>query len=96
MENEIRKIGFKRQDERVASNDVSSVPAPVEENNEKTFPISSAQADLIETINSLAEIIVDKGFAKYNENQRTNFVNTLIHSVALNTELTTKTMLLVE
>ena len=57
--------------------------------------MTGAHADLCETINSLASLIVSKEFAKFPDNQRKSFVSQLINSSALNAELTVKTMLLI-
>lgn len=97
MENNNR-IGFKRNNERAALADVSpasNVPAPVAEDEGRAFPISSAQADLIETIEVLSSIIADKEFFTFDDNLRVNYVNRLVNAVALNSELSAKTMLLV-
>ncbi|MFA5300891.1 MAG: hypothetical protein WC389_22090 [Lutibacter sp.] len=107
MEN-IRTIGFKRKDEKVVENTPAVVegaskvtenaPNVAEEVNEvakrPTLLVSPAQADLIETIENLADIISSREFSKYEDDARINFVNTLYNAIALNTELTTKTMLL--
>jgi hypothetical protein len=97
MENNNR-VGFKRKDEKAALADVpaaSNVPAPVAESEGRAFPISSAQADLIETIENLSSIIADKKFFTFDDNLRAIYVTKLVNAVALNSELSAKTMLLV-
>ena len=90
-----KKIGFKSYDEDETN---KNIPATTENNGNQpqdlSFPISPAQADLLETIHSLSEMIVSKDFSKFAEKQRIMFVLQLMNSVAINTELTTKTMLL--
>ena len=94
-----KKIGFKWYDENPTEN--SNLPAETEketetaeQSNTVTIPMSSAQADLVETIKNLYEIIADKSFAKYNDVQRLAFLNQFMNSISLNTELTIKTNLL--
>lgn len=85
-----KKIGFKSYDESAstAENTNNSL-------QETQIPMSVAQADLVESINNLAAIIVSKQFANFADQQRVNLVMQFMNSVAINAELTTKTMLLV-
>jgi hypothetical protein len=90
-----KKIGFKTYDEEETKN----VPSTTGNNETEklqgmSLPMSSAQADLLETIQSLSEMIISEDFSKYAEKQRVIFVMQLMNSVALNAELTTKTLLL--
>jgi len=90
------KTGFKSYDDNPSEN----LSAPLEQisvvpQGEKTVPISPAQADLLETIQNLSEIIVDKDFSQFNEAQKVVTIKSLINAVALNIELTTKTNLLI-
>jgi hypothetical protein len=90
-----RSIGFKRSEEREIEVSNNSLPATNEDRpSEISVPMSSAQVDLLETIQNLSEIIVDKSFAKFAENQRVLFIKQLINAVSLNSELTTKTAML--
>jgi len=94
-----KKIGFKWYDENSVEN--NNLPDETENKTETAeqsrtiaIPLSTAQADLVETIKNLYEIIVDKSFAKYNNAQRQGFLNQFMNSVSLNAELVTKTNLL--
>jgi hypothetical protein len=87
---ERRKIGYKNYENKNVSKDVEKI----EENTEFSLAISPAQADLIESINNLADIISGKEFSAYADNQRISFVKQLITFTALNSELTSKTNLL--
>lgn len=88
-----KKIGFINYDGDVIEENTQEI---VKKGNEEgTISISEAQADLIETINGLAEIIVSSSFSSYTEEVRARFVKNLMNSVALNAELTTKTILII-
>jgi hypothetical protein len=91
-----KKIGFKSYDEEETNKNVPSTVGNNEEGQHKevALPMSPAQADLLETIQSLSEMIVSEEFSKFAQNQRAIFVLQLMNSVALNSELTTKTLLL--
>ena len=85
----MNKIGFRYSAAvETPSNEVATI-------EEKSVAISPAQADLIETINNLADLIAGVEFANFKAVQRAAFVNQLINSVALNAELTAKTSLLI-
>ena len=92
-----KKIGFISYDgDTIESVDTTQEIAKGEElGMGNTIPMSEAQADLIETINSLTEIIVDSSFQTYSEESRVKFVSKLKKWVALNAELTIKTILIV-
>lgn len=90
--NTINRIGFKHYD---TIEERTELPIKID-TEVKNFevPVSPAQADLLETINNLADMIVDKSFSKYTEEQKNNFVTRLINSVSLNAELNTQKNLL--
>jgi hypothetical protein len=92
METTRNRIGFRTKGESV-----EQLPVPINkenDNNSDCLAISPAQTDLLETINSLADIIADKSFSTYTDEKRKTFINRLLISVALNSELNTKTALL--
>ena len=97
MKTKMRKIGFVDYEEsteiipEVAANNTSNL---LEDEKDEKGLITPVHAEILETIKNLSEIITDKSFAKYSDVARTNFVIGLIRNVALNTELTVKTMLL--
>jgi hypothetical protein len=95
-----KRIGFKHYDESsvvaVENNATeNNVPAVAENENKSSMAISPAQAEILENIKNLSEIIVDKSFAKFAEEQRTGFVLELMKNVALNAELTVKTIMII-
>ena len=89
-----RKIGFRWYDETSNNSAKTDKIEENEQNNVVAVSMSSAQIDLVESIESLCEIITDESFAKYTTAQRRKFINQLVNFVALNIELTTKTNLL--
>jgi polysaccharide pyruvyl transferase WcaK-like protein len=100
--NEINRIGFRRSDEIEAEkklakrNKKNNQVEKAEPETISTMPMTPAQGELCETIKSLAEIIVSKEFGSYADNQRELFVIQLMNSIALNAELTAKTILLAQ
>jgi homoserine dehydrogenase len=90
---ERRRIGFRRPDEIEVEAIIEVVENDIEVASQ--VAISHQQSELVETIQSLADIVISSEFNSYEESQKISIVSRLINSVALNTELTTKTMLLV-
>jgi len=91
-----KRVGFKWHDEPTAESNLPVEPSESTGTEKQVvdFVISPAQADLIETINNLSEIIVSENFAKFTEQQRVSSIIKLMNAVALNAELTAKTTLL--
>jgi len=87
----MNKIGFKYNNSAEQSSEVVAA-APAEERN---IPMSPAHADLVETIENLAGLIISKEFSRFEETQKILFVKQLINASALNAELTAKTNLLI-
>ena len=91
------KIGFKSFDDEETpkienNNNNNSLPTA---SNDRFANVSPAQANLIMEVETLSGMIINKTFSLTNEQQRTAIVIRLINSVALNTELTIKTSLLI-
>ena len=99
-----KRVGFKHYDEPSVENNIesttpentSTVPATSEHSEKNSVVLSPAQAELLETIKNLSEIITEKSFADFADEQRIAFVSELMQLVALNTELTMKTVLLLQ
>lgn len=87
-----KRIGFKHYD-NVSPMEDSNVPM---KNNEiiETFPISNGQVNLINNINSIVDFISSEDFVKINVDQKRGYLNELILLSELNSELTTKTLML--
>jgi hypothetical protein len=86
-----KKIGYISYDKDL----VEELPAKIEE-KEIEVPMSKAQASLLDSIGSLAEVITGDNFSKYPSVQRDAFVMQLINFVSLNAELNVKTLMAIE
>ena len=86
------RLGFRYSNMNVETETPeTSLVAAKEEN---VMLMTPSHAGLIETINSCANFLVSLEFSKLDENTKGIYINKLIDSVALNTELTVKTMML--
>ena len=96
MEESRRLIGFKRYDEvpsRIEDSSKESTKMAV--NEVKPLSMSVAQVELVETIRTLANLIVSDEYIKFESGQKITLVKQLISSVSLDTELKVKTELLI-
>ena len=87
------KLGFRYSNMNVETTETESGLVETK-NEENVLLMTPSHAGLVETINSCANFLVSSEFSKLNENTKGIYINKLIDSVALNTELTVKTMML--
>lgn len=87
------RIGYKHYDSNEEPQNEQEVQQTEQQRGQ--MMMTGSHADLCETINSLASLIVSKEFSNFSDKQKQSFVSQLINSSSLNAELTVKTMLLI-
>ncbi len=92
----MKKIGFISYDDPSSEENQKSLPEAISKSEPQgtSIPISQAQAGLINSINYLANLIKSKEFMTFPQDKRENCVYQLMDFVAVNAELTAKTVLL--
>lgn len=89
-----KRVGFKWYDEPTAESNNLPAEISVKTESNSIIHMTPAQIELCETIKNLAEIIISKEFCSFADNQRELFVAQLMNNIALNAELTAKTILI--
>jgi len=86
-----KRVGFIQYDE--PTNETKTVEAPVKNEQPATvsnISKSNSQIELLNKINDIASVILDNTFNAMAKEEKTSYVQTLINTVALETELDVK------